>query len=134
MSRTFNFRQSQELLQVDPKTFSKWLKQAGIDPSKQVNAADPRQKWLTEEQILILARDHGREVHFPPLDQEDKQEPPAAIILTTVDEGLAALEQQITHRFDQVEAQLRTAITAIADLQHNLHNLMKIRANSIPTE
>ena len=124
MSRTFNFRESQKLLQVDPKTFSKWLKKEGIDPNKQVNAADPRQKWLTEEQILRLARGHGREVHLPPLVQEDEQEPPAAVILTTVDERLVALEQLITQRFyqmeerfDRVEAQLRTVI---ADLQHDL--------------
>ena len=48
MDRRFNFRQCQELLQVDPKTFSRWLQKAHIDPSQQVNRADPRQKWLSE--------------------------------------------------------------------------------------
>jgi hypothetical protein len=112
MSQTFNFKQSQEILRVDPKTFSKWLKQAGIDPNRQINLADPREKFLTEEQILMLARDHGREVHFPTLDQEAEPAPPATVILTTVDERLAMLEQLIIQRFDQVEAQLRTVITS----------------------
>jgi hypothetical protein len=129
MSQTFNFKQSQEILQVDPKTFSKWLKQAGIDPSKQVNLADPREKFLTEEQILMLARDHGREVHFPTLDQETEPTPPAAVILTTVDERLAVLEQMITQRFDQVEAQLRTAI---AVFQHD--PVKPVQTTSSPQE
>jgi hypothetical protein len=124
MSRTFNFKQSQTLLKVDPKTFGRWLEKAKIDPNKQINLADPREKLLTEEQILMLARVHGREIHFPPLDQEAEQESPVAVIITTVDERLTSLEQLITQHFDQVEerferveAQLRVVI---ADLQHDL--------------
>ncbi len=113
MDRIFNFRQSQELLKVDPKTFSRWLAKAHIDPAKQVNRADPRQKWLTEEQILMLAREHGRDVQFPPPDQEDEPEPRPAAILTTVDERLFALEQKVTHRFDQLDARLEHVLTEL---------------------
>jgi hypothetical protein len=122
MDRTFNFRQSQELLQVDPKTFSRWLEKAHIDPSKQVNRADPRQKWLTEEQILLLAKEHGRDVQLPPADQEDEPEPRPAAILTTVDERLFALEQKVTHRFDQLDARM----------EHVLAELQRIRVSASP--
>lgn len=122
MDRTFNFRQSQELLQVDPKTFGRWLEKAQIDPEKQVNRADPRQKWLTEEQLRMLAKEHGREL--PPLDQEDEPEPRPALILTTVDERLFALEQLLTHRFDQLNARLEQLLT----------ELQRARASTPPQE
>jgi hypothetical protein len=121
MDRTFNFRQSQELLQVDPKTFSRWLAKAHIDPAKQINRADPRQKWLTEEQILMLAKEHDRDVQLPPRNEEDGPAAPAAI-LTTVDERLFALEQQVTHRFDQLDA----------SLQELLAELQRIRVSASP--
>jgi hypothetical protein len=107
MSRTFNFGQSQALLDVDPKTFGRWLKKAKIDPSKQVNRADPREKLLTDEQILMLAKEHGRDVHFPPLDQENESE--AEVTLATVDNRITALEHLIAQLF--------------ADLQGDLTNL-----------
>jgi hypothetical protein len=100
MSQTYNFGQSQELLQVDPKTFARWLKKAKIDPSKQINLADPRKKFLTEEQILMLAKDHGREVHFPPPDQEEKAEQKA--LLAPLQDRLAALEQEMIRRFNEL--------------------------------
>jgi hypothetical protein len=113
--RTYNFRQCQELLQVDPKTFGRWLEKAKIDPSKQVNLADPRQKYLTEEQILMLAREHGREMHFPAPEQSEDAK--ASVTLATLDDRLTTLEEVIAHRFDQVEEQVRTLI---ADLRRDL--------------
>lgn len=109
MSRTFNFGQSQELLQVDPKTFARWLKKAKIDPSKQINLADPRKKFLTEEQILMLAKDHGRTVHFPPPDQEDET--------AALHDRLAALEQEMIRRFDQVTGLLASLDQRITQAQ-----------------
>jgi hypothetical protein len=112
MSRTFNFGQSQELLQVDPKTFARWLKKAKIDPSKQINLADPRKKFLTEEQILMLAKDHGRTVHFPPPDQEDE-----TAALAPLQDRLAALEQEMSRRFDQVTELLASLDQRITQAQ-----------------
>ncbi len=97
MSRTFNFGQSQKLLHVDAKTFGKWLKKARIDPETLRDQYDTRQKLLTEEQILMLAKDHGRVVHFPPLKQEEKAEQPAPL-----QDRLVALEQEMIRRFNQV--------------------------------
>ena len=87
MSHRFNFCKSQALLHVDPKTFGSWLKKAAIDPATQVNLADPRERYLTEEQLRRLAAEHGREL--PPLDQENVPETPVAF--ATVEERLAAL-------------------------------------------
>lgn len=97
--RTYNFRRSQELLQVDPKTFGRWLEKAGIDPKQQVNLADPREKFLTEEQIRLLAREHGREL--PPLDEEHEPEQPP-ITLAQLYERLSAFEQEMGRRFDEL--------------------------------
>ena len=104
--RTYNFRQSREFLQVDPKTFDRWLEKAKIH--KLINLADSREKLLTEEQILMLAQAHGRDVHFPASEQSEDAK--ASVTLATLDERLSALEQMIAHRFDQVEEQVRTLI------------------------
>ncbi len=90
MSRTFNFRQSRELLRVDPKTFQKWLQKAGIDPAKQVNLADSRERYLTEEQLTLLAKQHGRTL--PPLDS--RPELPVTVTAAMLAERLALLEQE----------------------------------------
>ncbi len=111
--RTYNLKQSRDLLQVDPKTFGRWLEKAKID--KQINLADPREKLLTEGQILLLAQAHGRKVHFPVSEQSEDTK--ASVTLTTLDERLSALEQVIARRFDQIEEQVRIVI---ADLQRNL--------------
>ena len=121
MDRTFNFRQSQELLKVDPKTFSRWLAKAHIDPAKQVNRADPRQKWLTEEQLLMLAREHGRDVQLPPEDQEEASAPPA-VVLSTLEERLFALERKMMHGFDQLNARI---VLLLAEVQ-------RLRASAPP--
>jgi hypothetical protein len=111
MSRRYNFRQSQEILRVNPKTFARWLREAGIDPEEQIDKFDPRQKWLTDEQILMLAQEHGRVVDFP--DQEQAEETHDTTTLTTLREQLFALEQQLTHRFDQLDARLTSLLTEL---------------------
>ena len=68
MANTYNFSQSCELLQTNPKTFKAWLAQAGIDATKQIDLADPRQKLITKVQLLLLAEQHGRVL--PSLDEE----------------------------------------------------------------
>src|SRR2546430_12591143 len=101
MSRTFNFHQSRELLRVDPKTFQKWLQKADIDPNEQVNLADSRERYLTEEQLTLLARQHGRTL--PPIDSQP--ELPASVTAAMLAERLALLEQEIIQHFKRLEAQ-----------------------------
>lgn len=122
MSRTFSFRQSRELLRVDPKTFLKWLQKAGIDSAKQVNLADTRERYLTEEQLAMLAKHHGRTL--PTLDRE--QEPPQPVTLATLVERLASLENEIVLHFEHLEAQGLEALQTITSLQEHLANLERI--------
>lgn len=119
MNRTFNFRQSRELLRVDPKTFLKWLQKAGIDPTEQVNLADARERYLTEEQLTLLAKRHGRTL--PPL--ESQPELPATVAAATLAERLALLEQAIAQQFQRLEAQGLQILQIMADLQQHLANV-----------
>jgi len=130
--RRFNFRSCQELLHVDPKTFGRWLKQANIDPRKQIDKADPRQRYLTEDQVRQLAAEHGREL--PPLDLESAPETPAAATIATVDERLAALEQRITLRFDSLETQHHETRQVLADLQADLQRLLANQERTVPPQ
>jgi len=126
MSRTFSFRQSRELLRVDPKTFIKWLQKAGIDPAKQVNLADTRERYLTEEQLTMLAKQHGRTL--PSLDHQP--EPPEPVTLAMLVEQLNLLEHEIALHFDLLEAQGLQALQVITGLQQHLANLERI----VPTQ
>lgn len=126
MSRTFSFRQSRELLCVDPKTFQKWLQKAGIDPARQVNLADTRERYLTEEQLAMLAKHHGRVL--PSLDRGP--EPPEPVTLAMLVERLSLLEQEIAMHLSRLEAQGLEALHVITSLQQHLANLERI----IPTQ
>lgn len=122
MSRTFSFRHSRELLRVDPKTFQKWLQKAGIDPAKQVNLADTRERYLTEEQLVMLAKQHGRTL--PSFDHPP--EPPESVTLTMLVDRLTTIEQEITLHFNQLETQGLQALQGITVLQQHLTNLERI--------
>lgn len=122
MSRTFSFRQSRELLRVDPKTFLKWLQKAGIDPARQVNLADTRERYLTEEQLAMLAKQHGRTL--PTLDREP--DPPQPVTFAMLVERLDLLEQKIDLHFEQQETQGLVALQIINKLQQHLANLERI--------
>ena len=109
----YNLTKAREILQVDAKTFVRWLKQDGIEP--QINPADPREKLLTPEQILLLGQGHGRTVHFPAPEQLEGAH--ASLALDKLDERLSALERVITRRLDQVEEHF---CTLIGDLRRDL--------------
>jgi hypothetical protein len=119
MGRTFNFRQSRELLHVDPKTFQKWLQKAEIDANQQVNLADSRERYLTEEQLTLLAKQHGRTL--PPLNSQP--ELPATVTFAMLAEQLTLFEQEFTQYFKRLEAQGLQALQIIDDLQRHLASL-----------
>jgi len=58
--KTFTYGQCYEVLDVDAKTFRRWLEKATFDVTGQVSKADSRIKYLTESQVKTLADDHGR--------------------------------------------------------------------------
>jgi len=59
-TKTYTFSECYKLLNVDPKTFGRWLEKAGIDPKQQVSKVDNRIRFLTQTQVDRLATDHGR--------------------------------------------------------------------------
>jgi hypothetical protein len=115
VSRRYNFTQCVTQLHTNFKTFKHWLVEDGIDAGKQLNRADSREKYLTEEQLVAMAQKRDIPLHLP--DPERKPESSAARILAGVDERFAALEQQMAGRIDQLAADIPTML---ADLRHTL--------------
>lgn len=60
MKETYTSAEARETLQVDAKTFLRWLEQGNIQP--QVSKADHRVKLFTHEQIEQLAEEHERTI------------------------------------------------------------------------
>jgi len=116
--KTYTFSDCYALLDVDPKTFRRWLDKAGIDPEKQVSKADSRVKYLTENQIEDLALTHARP--WPPLPKHDDQAQPSPgsvkLLATRVDE-LAAQIAGAYERIGILEALTATQAEQIATLQ-----------------
>jgi hypothetical protein len=98
MPDTFTFRESCELLQINPKSFQAWLKKANIDSRTQVNKADPRKKFLTRDQLMRLAEEHGRTL--PLFDEEEKLE--KSITIEMLAKQLAAQQQQNSKLLDEI--------------------------------
>jgi len=112
--RTYTFNECYELLNVDPKTFRGWLKEANIDPEHQVSRADRRIKFLTEEQLNRLAEEHGRLLRGVQQQAEEAVSPAAFKLLM---DRLARAEEEIARRipwFEIIEAQ-QTAIQKLED-------------------
>jgi hypothetical protein len=94
MKQRYMLTECYEVLQVDPKTFRRWMEKANITP--QVSKADDRVKYLTQEQLRELAEQHERELsEIGPATEVAM--PPGAykLLLDQVDE-LRVLAQQ-TH-------------------------------------
>lgn len=101
--RTYTFNECYELLNVDPKTFRGWLKEAGIDPGHQVSRADRRIRFLTEAQLERLAEDHGRLLRAPSPPSDEAISPGAFKLL--MDRMQRAEEEIACHPQQMEEAQ-----------------------------
>src|SRR5579859_1286930 len=107
----FTFKESCELLQINPKSFQQWLKKAKIDPEKQIDKSDPRKKYLTRDQLIMLAEEHGRTLSF----EEEEPEHPSGDAIEALDGRLATWEQQITNRIaEAIETRLQAVEQQIA--------------------
>ncbi len=137
MNRRFNFSQCVTLLDTNFKTFKRWLTEDGIDAEQQQNRADSREKYLTEDQLVAMARKREIPLQLP---EERKGESTSAKILAGlagVDSRITTLEQQITGRFDQVDTQL-AQLQTLAEIQHQMEQLMaevqRLRTSTPPQE
>jgi hypothetical protein len=124
MSETFTFRESYELLQINPKSFQEWLKKAGIDASVQVDKFDPRKKYLTKEQLLSLAEAHGRVL--PSLDDEEVKQPNEALA-----DQLTAVQQQQAQRFEQIDRVLAQVITLVQEMATQQRDLQQVLIQTV---
>ncbi len=90
-------------------TLRQWCEKAGIDLEQQRSLADPRQKWLSEDQLRQLAADHGRL-----LDQEKPDSEPIPV------HAYQLLVEQVARLVQQAE-EMGTAqsdiLTSIIQLQ-----------------
>ena len=120
ISNTFNFSESCRLLQTNPKTFQAWLKKAGIDSNTQINLADPRERYLTREQLVMLAEQHGR--ILPPL--EDQTESSTEVTFATLTEQVKAVEQVVLRRFDLIEEMLQRILSHVSIAPFGQHTMI----------
>lgn len=107
MADSYILSECHKLLHTNPKTFQRWLTEAGIDSEKQKNLSDPRKKMITKAQLQMIAQTHG--ITLPTLDERASPEtsPLAQITellaplqpdlqrITQVDQKQAVIEEQI---------------------------------------
>jgi hypothetical protein len=120
MAKTYTFSECYELLNVDPKTFRRWLEKANIDPDQQVSKIDNRIKFLTEEQIQQLARDHERDLQSAPTRTVESISPAAYKLLA---EQLAERLDNAEHNMQLLQDDLKNAWLIIGSCQQSINNL-----------
>lgn len=98
----FTFKACHQLLQISPKSFLGWLVKAGIDPEKQRDRFDPRKKYLSRDQLEMLAAVHGRRLP-PQLDDFAEAERTPVATVETLATQLDLLRAEMAQRFDQVD-------------------------------
>ncbi len=98
--KTYTFSECYQLLNVDPKTFRRWLERAEIVPT--VSRADSRVKFLTEPQVQLLAQEHERELHHDTTTQELAHNVPYGMYKLLADR-VSDVEQELSDTRDVVD-------------------------------
>ncbi len=91
-------------------TLRQRCEKADIDLEQQRSLADPRAKWLSEEQLLLLAAAHGRVLDQPPTEPE--LIPPAAYKLM-MEQVAQALQQY--ELFSNSQADLESGLAQLVE-------------------
>ncbi len=124
--QTYTFGQCSTLLDIDPKVFRELVKkELGLQKGEQVSRADRRARYLTREQLELLATRLGRPLLDDKVLEQPKHIPDASYKLLldrleTVEEALRTSEQtasSLQDRLTQVEQQVArmTAWTSLLE-------------------
>jgi len=128
MPKKYNFSTCCDLLSTNPKTFKVWLEKAQIDPRKQVNAADPREKCLTREQVEMLAKEYER--ILPPLDEDKPKAVAPTMTIEALAEQLAATHAQMTTLLETTHAQMTTLLETnhalLTEMTHSFRHILSL--------
>jgi hypothetical protein len=92
MPRRYTLSECYQALAVDAKTFRGWLQKAGIEA--QVSKADPRVKYLTDEQVRYLAGAHDRDLERNLERAKQKREVLPQGAYKTVNDRVDSVERQ----------------------------------------
>ena len=114
MTKTYTFSECYRLLDVDAKTFGRWLEKAGIDPKQQISKIDNRIRYLTQDQLEQLASDHGRI-----LSQQQEQPSTESVAPGTY----KLLLERVENLSSQVERHGRIWQDLLAKLEHQAERI-----------
>ncbi|MDQ2887768.1 MAG: hypothetical protein M3Y39_16980 [Chloroflexota bacterium] len=134
MTKTYTFSECYKLLDVDPKTFGRWLEKASIDPKQQVSKVDNRIRYLTQQQVEQLATDHGRTL-TPLTERTEEDATPGMYKLLA--ERLDTLESKLEEVRDDTYSARTEIFTStpsrseILDLETQLHDTRELLSASV---
>jgi regulator of replication initiation timing len=127
LSKRYTLTDCYTLLDVDPKTFRRWLEKAQMTP--QISRADDRVKYLTEEQVVELATLHDRQLPETIPQREATLAPGTyKLLLDQIEE----LHQSHTQTAEQVHALQKTATSLMEEI-HQLRNEQDVQRTSLDT-
>jgi hypothetical protein len=126
-TKTYTYGECYAALHVDAKTFRRWLAKAGIQQN-QISRLDERVKFLTEDQLRMLAEQHGRP--WPPATRPvvtPSMPGQVKLALDRIDDRLAGLsteyaklahvvsqhDEELASQFHQLEEQSRLLADAL---------------------
>jgi uncharacterized protein YjcR len=89
--KTYTLTEAAEALGADMKTLRRWVEIEKWDLTKQTTKYDERVKYLSEEQVMHLAKMHTR--MWPPRQKPAGDQPGAPGKLHILEEKVAALEE-----------------------------------------
>ncbi len=134
MTKRYTLTECYALLQVDPKTFRKWLEKAGLKETVmkgQVSKADERVKYLTQEQLELLATRHERTLPQTVPQHETTVAPGAYKLLadqieelhtfqSSVTDWIKTWEKAVTDFTQQQQQDLKTFRSTCENLAHEI--------------
>lgn len=111
--QTYLFKDCVELLDIDPKVFRELIKkELGLQKGEQVSRADRRARYLTREQLELLAARRGRT-----LPDDDALRKPEQVPFTSYKLLLDRLEraEEVLHASEQMVSSVQEELTQVKE-------------------